>query len=210
MHHPKFIATTFGLDWSANDLAKHPWLNRNPRFYSLGSQLGEGAFGRVFCGYPLVGSNPEESFPDAPKIVVKLPKIDLEGYPRNENLERLDYVRNKNLTEFVHIRKRLKDTVHANPIIDLASLHDSNLGLELPVTIQLHLENSLNLDQWLVLRQFRPQLAPHVEGKAPAQWHGVTSRIAWLNISLAIAIAARGHPPPSGAARRHPPRQHLP
>lgn len=180
---PKYISTTTELEWSDADFAMYPWLKRKIRYYSLGKHLGAGSFGDAYEGYPLTGPNCAKVVLGAPKIVVKVPKMDLEGRPKAKIIERLNYVREKNRNEFVYLRKRLEGSAHANPILDLANVFEG--GYELPVTIQLFLTGALNLDTWLVRKKYRSPTATTTS----VPWHGVADRLAWLSIALPIATA---------------------
>jgi serine/threonine protein kinase len=192
MHVPKRISTAFkpGPYWSKDDLDSYPWLKKTTRYYSLDAKLGEGAFGTAYVGYPYSKLNGKKPIPNAPKIVVKLPKIDLGGYTTQENRARLDYIRAKNHKEFQHFKERLRGCLHANPIIDLASLTHGEL--ELPVTIQPYLENGCDLDQWLVKMELRPQMTKNIVDRPDVTtWNGIDDRAKWVAIALQIARAIK-------------------
>jgi hypothetical protein len=173
-------------------VAVWPWLAKPVRHYLLQSdELGHGYVNSVFYGFPCDENN--KIIEGAPKIVAKIPKIDLHGkHTGGEISSKMHWIRTQCFKEFTHVRTRLLTCDFANPIIDYGSR--SYNGFELIVTIQPYLdpEKTLELEKWLEKNNLRQQpLRRNNDGKEIQSWSGVSSRVHWSNIALKIATAIK-------------------
>jgi serine/threonine protein kinase len=183
------ISTTFDLSPPEEDLLRFTWLANSVRYYAFDPEpLGDGAFGTAYAGRPTTKEG-EPLGDTSTKLVVKVPKLIRNDRTESEIRARQNYIREKILKEFYHIRTRLIGCRHANPIIDLAFVRDDTF--DLAVTIQPFLSEAINLDEWLHrrgLRQFAPTARQDYHSP---RWSGINNTQQWAHAALQIATAIK-------------------
>jgi serine/threonine protein kinase len=185
------LSTVLKLDWSETDNIKFPWLKRRTRYYIVEEFLNKGAFGTTWTGFPCSSEKSKKEIPGSPRVVIKRPNIDLDGYTPEENNRRLTYIRDKNYVEINQLRKNLlqishgkpEPCPHANLILDIIPYTYGSL--ELPITVQLFLEGASDLNGWLTKGGIRPEAAK----LSLSPWTGIPDRRVWGAIGLKIGLA---------------------
>ena len=172
------------LPFPQEDLETFPWLAAGDRYYSLEKQLDAGGFSIPFVGHPC--DKDGQRVHGAPSVVIKVPNLaPNDRFQSDDEADRMRYIQEQSLAEWEHVRKRLLNCKHANPIFDLGTLwiHTRQLF----VTAQLFLQHALPLNKWLVENRLRPKISVNISNEEIDDWHGISRCQDWKDVAVMIA-----------------------
>jgi len=182
------------LKFPKGDLDRYPWLANRDRFYFVDRELGRGGFSIAYSGFPCDSSgimipNPDPPHATSPRVVIKVPNLD-EEHTTTETYDRVSVIARKCIEEWALLREKLAGCIHSNLIFDLNLylLTYPRVGL-LPITVQEHLTNAVELEQWLVKKGIRKEaIQVDTSGRRIQNWSGIDNRGDWLLVARKIAL----------------------
>ena len=188
---PSVVRCTRNLSFPEEDLVRFPWLGRSVRPYFLVEllQSGEPSGPTIpVLGYPCS----EDGVPieGADQVVIKLPNLGPpEDWLSTEIGARTFSLGSNYIKEWQHIRRRLHDSIYANPILDLG-FEDVN-GVDLSFSVQLFIppQKALPLKKWLEEKRWRQLIEKKSDGTDEDNWNGITNQGNWLEIATLLAHA---------------------
>jgi serine/threonine protein kinase len=187
------LSTSQSLDFPSDYLIRYPWLRNDVRHYGVGEEIGSGAFGVTFHSRPCnARGRTLAGLAGQTELVLKVPVIQRDHRTDEEIDNRLNYITKKNNLNFFHIGERLKDSPHANPLIDLIPYPIDDGRFQAQATVQPLLKNALDLDAWLHHKGYsQHSISRDTRTRAMAStgFSGLTDRQEWLAIAKNIAIA---------------------
>lgn len=182
------------LNFPAEDIKTYPWLGdavgqpSGARYYMYEKELGKGGYAIALLCHPCNENG--EVLPDAPPLVMKIPRIGPEHeYTSEQRAQRNTYIRERVFEEWALSRAKLKDSKNGVGIFDLGEIRIDGDQFVF-ATVQEFIDNALILDDWLVEQRLKSK--PYLdreEGDEQSNWHGIESPEEWMRVALLVAEA---------------------